>query len=79
MVNGQVQVSLGVEIYKPTDYRWSVVLGIDEIFTLTDHSDVCVQVVSGQVHMSLGVDEAFTLTDHSNVCAQVVSGRHKCP
>ena len=40
---------------------------------------ICVQVVSGQVHMSLGVDEAFTLTDHSNVCVQVVSGRHKCP
>ena len=28
----------------------------------SDHSDVCVQVVSGQVHMSLGVDEIYTLT-----------------
>ena len=42
-----------------------------------DHSDVCVQVVSGQVHMSLGVDEIYTLTMVMYVCRWSVA-RYRC-
>ena len=43
----------------------------------SDHSDVCVQVVSGQVHMSLGVDEIYTLTTVMYVCRWSVA-RCRC-